>query len=49
MKKNYLFILLFMILFQTTAQQSARIDKSVINVKNQDAQTIQELSSEVVN
>ncbi len=30
-----------MILFQTTAQQSARIDKSVINVKNQDAQTIQ--------
>ena len=41
MKKYYLFILLFMILFQTTAQQSARIDKSVINVKNQDAQTIQ--------
>ena len=41
MKKYYLFILLFMILFQTTAQQSARIDKFVINVKNQDAQTIQ--------
>ncbi len=41
MKKYYFFVLLFFIFCQIKAQQSARVEKSVINIKNQDAQTLQ--------
>ena len=41
MKKYYLLLLLCFVFPKIKAQQSARVDKSVITIKNQDSQTIQ--------
>jgi N-acetylmuramoyl-L-alanine amidase/Secretion system C-terminal sorting domain len=41
MKKYYLLVLLCFVFPKIKAQQSARVDKSVITIKNQDSQTIQ--------
>ncbi|MEY4539975.1 MAG: hypothetical protein RLZZ306_1732 [Bacteroidota bacterium] len=41
MKKYYLLVFMCFIFFTITAQQSARVDKSVLNIRNQDSQTLQ--------
>ena len=41
MKKYYLLVLLCFVFPKIKAQQSARVDKSYISIKNQDSQTIQ--------
>ena len=41
MKKYYILILLCFIFIKIEAQQSARVDKSVISIKNHDSQTLQ--------
>ncbi len=41
MKKYYLLVSTFFIFFTTIAQQSVRVDKYVVNVKNKDSQTLQ--------